>query len=205
MAGYDHEFTTGALFAAQAQAFLLGHIHKHQCWQQDGEAGHQCIAYPGSIGRFHFGEEGDKGFLMWEVDHHSAQCTLHPTPARRTLDIEFQGPPDMQALAQRAKEARGAWVRLRWHIPEEDRHSVDRKAVEQLFSQASGLQVEARLIPVQRTRASGWAKAIEMADKVCMWAQVAQVEPKPLLACLERLSQSTPQDIAQSVRAAQPT
>ena len=29
MAGFDHEFTTCALFAAKAQAFLLGHIHRH--------------------------------------------------------------------------------------------------------------------------------------------------------------------------------
>jgi exonuclease SbcD len=32
MAGFDHEFTTGSLFAAGAQAVLLGHIHRHQLW-----------------------------------------------------------------------------------------------------------------------------------------------------------------------------
>lgn len=30
MAGFDHEFTTGALFAAEALAFVLGHIHRGQ-------------------------------------------------------------------------------------------------------------------------------------------------------------------------------
>ena len=64
MAGFDHEFTTGALFSAEAQAFLLGHIHRHQVWRSEAAAGQQCIAYPGSIGRFHYGEEGDKGFLV---------------------------------------------------------------------------------------------------------------------------------------------
>ena len=49
MAGFDHEFTAGSLFGAGAQAFLLGHIHKHQSWQQDG----RVIAYPGAIGRVH--------------------------------------------------------------------------------------------------------------------------------------------------------
>lgn len=52
MAAFDHEFTTGALLAAQAQAFMLGHIHRHQAWPCDGPAGRQCIAYPGSIGCF---------------------------------------------------------------------------------------------------------------------------------------------------------
>jgi len=68
MAGFDHEFTTGALFAAEAQAFLLGHIHRHQAWTAEGAAGRQCIAYAGSIGRLHYGEEGEKGFLLWEID-----------------------------------------------------------------------------------------------------------------------------------------
>ena len=31
MAGFDHEFTTGSLFDAGAQAVMLGHIHRHQC------------------------------------------------------------------------------------------------------------------------------------------------------------------------------
>ena len=32
-----------------------------------GRARRQCIAYAGSIGRFHHGEQGDKGFLLWEL------------------------------------------------------------------------------------------------------------------------------------------
>ena len=64
MAGLDHEFTTTALFSAEASAFLLGHIHKHQLWRE----GNRLVAYPGSIGRLHYGEEGDKGFILWTVD-----------------------------------------------------------------------------------------------------------------------------------------
>jgi exonuclease SbcD len=62
MAGFDHEFTTGALFSTGAQATLLGHIHRHQAWTQGEGERRQCIAYAGSIGRFHHGEQGDKGF-----------------------------------------------------------------------------------------------------------------------------------------------
>jgi exonuclease SbcD len=202
MAGFDHEFTTGALFGAQTQAFLLGHIHKHQTWQQDGTAGHQCIAYAGSIGRFHHGEAGDKGFLLWTVDSQGAHCTLHPTPARRTLDIHFEGPPDMEALRAQAKSAQGAWVRLRWQIPEEDRNAVDHKAIESLFSQAKGVQIEARLIPVQRTRTQGWAQATQLADKVRLWAEVAQADAEPLLAALQQLQTMTPEQIAQKALSA---
>ena len=34
MAGFDHGFTTGALFGAETQAFMLRHIHRHQAWEQ---------------------------------------------------------------------------------------------------------------------------------------------------------------------------
>jgi exonuclease SbcD len=62
MAGFDHEFTTTSLFSAGVQAFMLGHIHKHQSWDDSG----RVIAYAGSIGRFHHGELDAKGFLQWE-------------------------------------------------------------------------------------------------------------------------------------------
>jgi DNA repair protein SbcD/Mre11 len=98
MAGFDHEFTTGSLFDAGASAVLLGHIHRHQCWERDDGDGRRCIAYAGSIGRFHHGEAGNKGFLLWQVEPGPAACRLEVTPARRTLDISFDGKPDLEAL-----------------------------------------------------------------------------------------------------------
>src|SRR6218665_2625822 len=76
MAGFDHEFSTGVLFSAETQAVMLGHIHRHQLWEQDGAAGRQCIAYAGSIGRFHYGEQGDKGFLLREAVPQGARSEL---------------------------------------------------------------------------------------------------------------------------------
>ncbi|WP_323003835.1 metallophosphatase family protein [Denitromonas sp.] len=126
MAGFDHEFTTGALFAAEAQAFMLGHIHRHQSWAAEGAAGGQCIAYAGSIGRFHYGEEGEKGFLLWEVDADQARCMLEATPARRTVDIVFDGKPDLEALRATVAQldVAGVFVRVRWTVADEDRHEV---------------------------------------------------------------------------------
>jgi exonuclease SbcD len=136
MAGFDHEFTTGALFGAEAQAFLLGHIHRHQVWDGESRAGRQCIAYAGSIGRFHHGEDGEKGFLLWEVDAASAVSTLHPTPARRTVDIVFEGKPDLDVLRAAIVEQNiaGAHVRVRWTVADEDRHGVNREAIQLALS-----------------------------------------------------------------------
>src|SRR5258706_1902226 len=110
MAGFDHEFTTGSLFSAGAQAFMLGHIHRHQHWESDG----RLVAYAGSIGRFHHGEIGDKGFLLWDVGASLARCELVPTPARRTLDLVFEGVPDLAQIeaAVQSQAIEGAHVRV---------------------------------------------------------------------------------------------
>jgi len=201
MAGFDHEFTTGALFAAEAQAFMLGHIHRHQAWQRAGRVGEQCVAYAGSIGRFHYGEEGEKGFLMWEVDADDARFDVVPTPARRTVDILFEGKPDLAALRNAIAEQgiAGAHVRVRWTVAEEDRHEVDRALIERELGCAAEVKLECRIVPVVRTRAAGISRAASLADKVRQWAQVTEAKPEPLLACLARLDAETGEVIAKQI------
>ena len=198
MAGFDHEFTTGALFAAEAQAFMLGHIHRHQSWRQDGLAGEQLIAYAGSIGQFHYGEEGEKGFLLWEVGAASACCTLESTPARQTMDMVFEGRPDLDALrkAVARQDITGASVRVRWIVAEEDRGAVDRDAIQRVLAGAAETKLEGRIVPVMRTRMAGISRMARMEDKLRAWAQVSDVNPEPLLACLAALEESAPEDIA---------
>ena len=197
MAGFDHEFTTGALFGAAAQAFMLGHIHRHQAWTMARDDGHQCIAYPGSVGRFHHGEQGDKGFLVWEIEPEGATCRLEATPARRTVDIVFEGRPDLEELrlAVLAQEISGASVRVRWTVADEDRHEVDRDAILRLLADAADVKLEARIVPVVRTRAAGISQLVNLADKVRVWADTTDVNAEPLLACLARAVVAAPEDI----------
>lgn len=197
MAGFDHEFTTGALFAAQAQAFMLGHIHRHQGWEANG----QLIAYPGSIGRFHYGEEGEKGCLMWEIGAQSARFAFEPTPARRTIDIFFEGKPDLEAIRATVADQQidGAFVRVRWNVPDEDRHEIDRGAIERLLDGAAEVKLEGRVVPVIRTRAAGISQAATIADKVRTWAKATDAKADPLLACLEALQSRSPEAIAADV------
>jgi exonuclease SbcD len=204
MAGFDHEFTTGALFAAGAQAFMLGHIHRHQAWENkaaafEGRAGHQCIAYPGSIGRFHYGEDGDKGFLLWEIGADEVRFMLEPTPARRTIDIVFEGKPDLEVLreAVQQEDIVGAFVRVRWTVADEDRHEVDRTAIQAMLAGAAEVKLEGRIVPVVRTRAAGISQLASLADKVRVWADSIEAKPQPLLDCLQALASQTPQAIAE--------
>jgi exonuclease SbcD len=204
MAGFDHEFTTGVLFAAEAQAFMLGHIHRHQAWENqttalEGRAGHQCIAYPGSIGRFHYGEEGDKGFLLWEIAMDEVRFTLEPTPARRTIDIMFEGKPDLEVLCEAVKreDIDGAFVRVRWTVADEDRHEVNRAAIQKLLEGAAETKLEGRIVPVVRTRAAGISQLASLADKVRVWATSTEAKPQPLLDCLQALASQAPEAIAE--------
>jgi len=205
MAGFDHEFTTGALFAAEAQAFLLGHIHRHQLWDGEGRAGRQRIAYPGSIGRFHHGEDGEKGFLLWEVDAASAVSTLHSTPARRTVDIVFEGKPDLDTLraAIAEQDVAGAHVRVRWTVADEDRHGINREAIQKVLADAAEVKLEGRIVPVMRARAAGISQLTSLEQKVAAWAKTTDVQPGPLLACLGDLASAEPQEIVQRVVTAQ--
>lgn len=205
MAGFDHEFTTGALFAAEAQVFMLGHIHRHQSWELESRAGRQRIAYAGSIGRFHYGEEGEKGFLCWEIDADQARFALEPTPARRTLDIVFDGKPDLDDLraAVAQQDVTGAFVRVRWTVADEDRHQVDRAAIERLLAGAAETKLEGRIVPVVRTRAAGISQLTNLADKVRAWAAVAGANDAPLLRCLTALHAEPPEDIAQRLLGAE--
>ena len=197
MAGFDHEFTTASLFSADATAFLLGHIHRHQTWEQDG----RVIAYPGSIGRLHYGEEGEKGFLLWEVGAVCVRFALVPTPAKRTVEISFDGLPDLDELRTRAQEAQvdGAFVRVRWNVPEEDRGSVNRAAIEAVLAGAAEVKLEGRVIPVVRTRAAGISQEPSVAGKIRAWARATESDATTLLACLEALQCKTPEEIAAEV------
>ncbi len=201
MAGFDHEFSTGVLFSAETQAVMLGHIHRHQRWEQERPEGRQCIAYAGSIGRFHFGEQGDKGFLLWEVTPDGVACELVPTPARRTIDIVFEGRPDLEALREAAAShgIDGAHVRVRWTVADEDRHAIDRAAIAKLLAGSAQTKLEGRIVPIVRTRAPGISQLTSLADKVQRWADLTGIEAACVLECLGALAERAPAEIAEQL------
>lgn len=199
MAGFDHEFTTTSLFSAGVQAFMLGHIHKHQSWEDSG----RVIAYAGSIGRFHHGEHDAKGFLQWEVGAAVARFRLVETPARRTVDLVFEGVPDADQIAAAIREVdiAGAHVRVRWQVGEEARGSVDRDAIKRALGDAADVQLEGRVVPVVRSRAAGISRAASLQEKVRVWARATGSMDGPLIERLETLAHRDPAQIAASILA----
>jgi len=196
MAGFDHEYTSGALFAAEASAVMVGHIHKHQAWEKDG----RLIAYPGSLGRLHFGEHDPKGFLVWDVDAHGASAEFIPTPARELLEVTFPGSPDMVELARIASEAPAhAHVRIRYVLDEEHRASVDKTTMAALFAHCAETKIEGRIAPVQRQRAAGISRHFHLREQLEQWCQHTGTDFRPLAARLDAIQHGTTDDIMEAM------
>lgn len=170
MSGTDHELDLGSLFASEASGVALGHIHKQQEWVDTGNGHRQVVAYPGSIGRFHHGEIGEKHWLLWSVDAQCAEIERCPTPARRTVDLVFDGMPDLEKLRELSAGLQGADVRLRYEIDEEHRQKVDRAAIRAVLEQAGvkDVQIEGKTLIVQCQRAPGISTA-SLEEKMALW------------------------------------
>ncbi|MBP0533085.1 hypothetical protein J8J19_23235, partial [Mycobacterium tuberculosis] len=71
-----------------------------QLWEREG----RLVGYAGSIGCFHYGEKGKKGYLSWQIKPGRAEAVQVETPARETVCVDFDGPPDMERLANIAEQ-----------------------------------------------------------------------------------------------------
>jgi exonuclease SbcD len=191
MMGLDNEMTSGALFAAEASACCVAHIHKFQAWKQNDRA----IAYCSSPARLHFGELDPKGFLIWNLRPDGADFQFIETPAKRLLQIDFPGVPDMAELERQAVNADGAHVRIRYSVDVEHRHAIDRAAITRLFEKAANLQIEGHVNQIQRSRSEGMNRAPSLSDKLSKWADVTQTDKPPLLERLSSLETYEPEKI----------
>ncbi len=181
--GEDLEFGLTDLHAAKCSATMLGHVHKFQSFTGN-------VVYSGSPGRLNFGEQEDKGFVVWEFDGaRVADMRFVQTPARRFCfgEVpEYAGALDVYSRAEElADDCRGADVRFRLQIPEECRAEIDRDRLEQIFlvSGANKVKLEISIIPRQRARAEGISRVDSLADKVQKWGDtVGETIPGDVLA-----------------------
>ena len=197
--GEDLEFSLNDLQAAKCDVVMLGHVHKSQSWG--------TVAYSGSPGRLNFGEQEEKGFLLWtfEDDHVSQQFI--PTPARRFVfgDLpEWSGAENVynEAVCM-ARDCQGAYVRLRYVVPEEERQSVDRGHLEALFGGAASVKIEVQVIPKQRVRAAGISRVESLADKVCKWGETVDIDvPDNVLGLASIIEGKDAEELLQEAMAA---
>lgn len=196
MAGLDHEFSLGSLFAANASAGMLGHIHKHQQWERRHDGHAQRIAYAGSCGRFHYGEDGDKYVLVWDVTADYADFLAHATPSKRMIDIGFDGVPDLEQLAGVAHLCKDAWVRVRYSVDEEFSKTVDRQAIKQILASAAEVRIEGEVLTVQRQRCAGISTLVSVNERFMRWCEFSNTPQEGLEDRLSALQTMSPEDIA---------
>lgn len=196
MAGLDHEFSIGALFSANTCATMLGHIHMHQQWTREHEGRVQRIAYPGSIGRYHYGELGEKYCLIWEVSADTADFTPVQTPSKRMIEIAFEGVPNLEQLATVAEQCRGAFVRVRYSVDEEFVKTVDRLAIKQILGLAAEVKIEGEVLTIQRQRCAGISTLTSVEERFMKWCEFTNTPTDGLAERLSMLQTMAPEDIA---------
>lgn len=195
MSGFDHEYTKDGLFDAQCSAFLMGHIHQHQFWEYQ----RRKIAYPGSIGRFHYGEVGQKGFIQWTVDADGAEMNFRPTPSRMMKYFEFDGPPDIEVLKQAALDSKDCFVRITWKIDQEHAQLINREQILDIFSGAADVKIVQTILAIKRSRAEGINRSHTLADKLATWCNLTDIDPEPMKERLGLLAISNPIAISNDI------
>jgi exonuclease SbcD len=198
MAGLDHEFSIGALFSANTCATMLGHIHMHQQWTREHDGRIQRIAYPGSIGRYHYGELGEKYCLIWEVSADTADFTPVQTPSKRMIEIAFDGVPNLEELATVADQCRGAFVRVRYLVDEEFVKTVDRQAIKQILGTAAEVKIEGEVLTIQRQRCAGISTLTSIEERFMKWCEFTSTPKDGLAERLSMLQTMAPEDIARA-------
>jgi len=167
--GEDLEFGVNDLQASRCDAIMLGHVHKHQSWGN--------VVYSGSPGRLNFGEQEDKGFIVWEFDGKRPSYRFVSTPARRFVfgETAWEGSGDQFSADLDAAVADCSG----------DRQCVDRAAIEQRFLDAGAnrVKIEAQVLPRQRQRAAGISNIDSLPAKVRKWGDtVGEDIPADVLA-----------------------
>jgi exonuclease SbcD len=107
----------------------------------------------------------------------------------------------MQRLTAIALDATDKFVRIRWQVDEEHKQSVDRDAIAALFGNAAELKVEARILPIVRSRAQGISLEASVDRKLERWCEHADVDLAPLLDRLQLLETGVAEAIASGVMA----
>jgi DNA repair protein SbcD/Mre11 len=175
----DHELDLESLASAEADAVCANHIHKMQAWPnvRTPSGATTTIAYSGSLARLVHGHLEPVGFLIWDVEPGRADFRFFESPARKLVQIDFPGPPDLGELRAIADTVGpDDAVRIRWTVDAEHATQIDKGAIRAMFASAESIQIEPTVLPIQRVRAEGIGKAMTLADKLCLWAETTGSE-----------------------------
>ncbi len=138
--GTDPIFLPSQLALPPFDYVALGHLHRYQNLNPNG---YPAIIYSGSIERIDFGERKEtKGFCIVSIpEKDKATHEFIPTPSRPFIQIEITiepgKPQTEQVIAAIEKHAiTDAVLKIIYHVPEDQKDSVDLKAVQNACASA---------------------------------------------------------------------
>ena len=198
MAGFDHEFTTTSLFSAGTQAFMLGHIHKHQSWDDGG----RLIAYAGSDRPLP--PRGDRCQGLSAVGGRGGGGLI-PVESRRRRGAPWtwcSRVPDAEQIAAAVREVNvaGAYVRVRWQVGEEERGSVDREAIKRALATPPTSSSKGGSFPSCAAGRQGSTRVVTAGEGEGVARATGSMDG-PLIERLEALAHREPAQIANAILA----
>lgn len=155
MLGRDVAVHISALADPRWDYVALGHIHRHQSLNGDGDP---PVVYSGSLERIDFGEEKEaKGFCWVELVRETTCWSFIPVAARpfRTLkvDVRHARNPTTQILqALESEDLDGAVVRLQVQLYAEQEADLREREITQELDQASNLSIQREVDTERRIR-----------------------------------------------------
>ena len=196
LVGCDMEIGLEALLLANADAYLLGHIHLPQDWVMRSNGRGVSLIYTGSPRRTAYGEVENKSFtwvkLTPDGDRWKANWKRVPTAAQRmflvedTFDFnggETPGWGTRKGLPEDPNDLTGADVRFRYLSPWELREPAkEAAALEKLNLLAAGAErvtPEPQVDPPIASVASGISEAKTPRDKLQVWWLTQDYDPGP--------------------------
>jgi exonuclease SbcD len=194
LVGCDFELGLEDLALVNADAYLLGHIHKGQSWL----IGEAPVIYPGSPRRTAFGEIEPKGYVVLECDGPHVTWQFVEAPATPMAQLEARwvdGQFDDTDFGQQnliAAETAGAEVRFRYHVTAAERDAARSAAqayVMEDLPDAASVKIEEVVESSTRARTPEVAKAKRLDEKIqALWTAKGFEPGERLESLLAKLS-----------------
>ena len=198
MAGFDHEFLTGACSAAGRRPSCSGTSTgiRHGNRESRGAAMHRLSRLDRSLSL-----RRGRGQRVSVLGSRRRPGALHPGAHARAPDRRYrvrgQTRPRRPARTVAQQDIASAFVRVRWTVADEDRHRSTARRSSGCWTGGGGNQAGGRIVPVVRTRAAGFLATGESGGQGAGLGAGDRGAAEPLLACLQALANQEPEAIAE--------
>jgi exonuclease SbcD len=201
MLGRDVAVFKSALADPRWDYVALGHIHRHQDLNPEGDP---AIVYCGSLERIDFGEEGEeKGFCWVELERNRTAWSFKPVAARPfiTIRVDVRGQSDPTAVVLSELENREleeAVVRVIVQLTEDQEPALREREIETLLTSSAHLSVIREVEVEARTRLGDLAPEaltpLELIEHYFKSKDVAEERISSLLSMVEDLLEGDERD-----------